>query len=130
MVNIFIKGGGNMKTNLTFESNFNVIGSMDGNKSNFEVLEYKRLNGSKDISTAASLYFMKEANLKLRQIKISLGGGAVKLEAGALSYLRGNIEMENRAGGLWGIGKKYLPVNLWEKPFLSRSTRVRGRFYK
>jgi uncharacterized protein (AIM24 family) len=118
-----------MKTNLTFENNFNVIGKMEGSKSSFEVLEYKRLNGSKDVGSAAMLYFMKEANLKLRQIKINLRSGAVRLEGGALSFLRGSIEMENKAGGLLGLGKKMLTSKLTGETVFKPTYRGTGEIY-
>lgn len=118
-----------MKTNITFENNYKTIGSLSGNKSNFEILEYLNLNGSKDVGSATMLYFMKEAHIKLRQIKINLNNGAVKLEAGALSFLRGNIEMENKAGGLLGLGKKMLTSKLTGETVFKPTYRGTGEIF-
>lgn len=118
-----------MKTNMNFENNFNVISKMEGNKSSFEVLEYKNLNGSKDVASATMLYFMKEANLKLKQIRVNLNNGAVKLESGALSFLRGNIEMENKAGGFIGLGKKMLTSKLTGETVFKPTYKGTGEIY-
>jgi uncharacterized protein (AIM24 family) len=129
MVNIYIWGGIYMRTNITFENNYKVIGSLEGSKSSFEILEYKNLNGSKNVGSATMLYFMKEANIKLKQIKINLNNGAVKLEAGALSFLRGSIEMENKAGGLLGLGKKMLTSKLTGETVFKPTYKGTGEIY-
>lgn len=118
-----------MKTNITFQDNFNVLSKMEGSKCSFEVLEFKNLNGSKDVNSATMLYFMKQANLKLKQVKINLSNGAVKLESGALSFLRGNIEMENKAGGLMGLGKKMLTSKLTGETVFKPTYRGTGEIY-
>lgn len=118
-----------MKTNITFEDNYTILSSLSGNKSNFEILEYKNLNGSKNIESAAMLYFMKEAHIKLRQVRINLNNGAVKLESGALSFLRGSIEMENKAGGLLGFGKKIINSKLTGETAFKPTYRGTGEIY-
>lgn len=118
-----------MKTSITFENNYKTIGSLSGNRSSFEILEYLNLNGSKNIGSAAMLYFMKEAHIKLRQIRIKLDNGAVKLESGALSFLRGNIEMENKAGGLLGLGKKMISSKLTGETAFKPTYKGTGEIY-
>lgn len=97
-----------MKTNINFQSKLRKISEMQGAGASFEVLEYPELNGGKDVNSSVMLSFMKDANIRLRQAKVTLQGGSVRLEAGALSYLKGNIEMDSNMGGLLGLGKKLL----------------------
>ncbi|MCM8710093.1 AIM24 family protein [Clostridium sp. SYSU_GA19001] len=97
-----------MKANINFQNNLKKISEMQGENVSFEILEYPALNGSKDVESAVMLSFMKDANIKLKQAKVTLRGGSVKLEAGALSFLKGNIEMDNNMGGILGLGKKLL----------------------
>lgn len=97
-----------MKTNINFQNNFKKISEMQGERCGFEVLEYPELKGGSNIHSSVMLSFMKDANIRLRQVKVTLNSGSVKLEAGALSFLKGNIEMDNNMGGLLGLGKKLI----------------------
>lgn len=67
-----------------------------------EVLEYQKLLGSTNIYGAQSLWFMNEANIKCRQIAIYMLNSACKVEAGAMSYYQGPMEMTT---GISGAGK-------------------------
>lgn len=67
-----------------------------------EVLEYQKLLGSTNIYGAQSLWFMNQANIKCRQIAIYMLNSACKIEAGAMSYYQGPMEMTS---GINGAGK-------------------------
>lgn len=95
-----------MKTNVTFKNNLRQIASITGEKCMFEVFEFEQLKGGNDIESALVLSFLKDSNIRLRQAKITLNNGAVRLESGALSYLRGDIEIDTKIGGIVGLGKK------------------------
>lgn len=97
-----------MKANINFQTNLKKISEMEGENVSFEILEYEALNGSKDVESAVMLSFMNDTNIKLKQAKITLKGGSVKLEAGALSFLKGNIDIDSNMGGILGLGKKFL----------------------
>lgn len=84
-----------------------MISEMKGD-SIFQVLEYDNLAGATDVSTAKELFYMRETGMKLRQVRILLQNSSVRLQAGALSYLKGNIEMDSKMGGLIGLGKKLI----------------------
>ncbi|MCI9070282.1 MAG: AIM24 family protein [Clostridium sp.] len=58
-----------------------------------EVLEYNKLQGSTDTSAAMDMYFMEQQNIKARQVAIYLNNDKVKVEPGAMSYFKGNLEM-------------------------------------
>lgn len=58
-----------------------------------QILEYENLLGCTNIGMAMDLYFMRECNIRVRQIAIELNNSAVKVEPGAMSYFKGHIEM-------------------------------------
>lgn len=97
-----------MKTNVNFQTSMEKISEMQGSTAYFEVFGYPSLNGGKTVENSVMLSFMKYSDIRLKQAKITLNNGSVRLEAGALSFLKGNIEMENSAGGVLGLGKKFL----------------------
>lgn len=84
-----------------------MISEMVGD-STFQVLEFDNLQGASDVSTARDLFYMRETGMNLRQVRILLQDSSVRLQAGALSYLKGNIEMDSKMGGLLGLGKKLI----------------------
>lgn len=67
-----------------------------------EVMEYQALLGSTNIFSAQDLWFMKEANIKCRQIAIYILDSGVKIEAGAMSYYQGPLELTT---GIIDVGK-------------------------
>ncbi len=95
-----------MKTNLNFRDSFQVLSSMSSKNAKFEVLEWKELKGGESFNSSIMTYFMKESDIKLKALRVHVNNSAVKLEAGALHYLKGNIEMTSKMGGFKGLGKK------------------------
>ncbi|WP_055668814.1 AIM24 family protein [Desnuesiella massiliensis] len=95
-----------MRSNLNSENAMIKIDEMRNSEVIFQVLEYEDLKGGKDVESAVMLSFMKDANIKLRQLRILLNDGVVKIEAGTLHFMKGSIEMDNKIGGLVGLGKK------------------------
>lgn len=95
-----------MKTSINFENKLTMISEMT-NDSKFQILEYDSLEGATDIPTALGLQIMKDNGMKLRQVRIILEDSSVQLEAGALSYLKGDISIKCKTGGVLGIGKKF-----------------------
>ena len=95
-----------MKTSLNINNKLTMISEMR-NDTIFQILEYDNLEGADDFSTSMQLNFMKESQVKLKQPRIILDNTAVKIEAGALSYMKGDIEIRNKAGGVVGLGKKF-----------------------
>ncbi|WP_027633194.1 AIM24 family protein [Clostridium hydrogeniformans] len=107
-----------MRTSLKSKNNITKIDEMVGLDTVFQVLEYDSLRGGKDLSTAFALSFMTDSNIKLRQIRILLKDAAVRLEAGALQFMKGDIEIDSRMGGIVGLGKKLISSKLTnEKAF-------------
>ena len=88
-------------------SNVKVIDSSENKSCHIDILEYQNLNGLTNSSMAQSLFYMKEQNIKAKQIVIYLENDVIKTEPGALSYMQGNIQMVSgvNAGNL--IGKMF-----------------------
>lgn len=94
-----------MRTSLKIENELKLLSEMSG-ESVFQVLEYDSLKGGDSLELAIKLNQMREANIKLRQVRIILDDSSVKIEKGALSYMRGSVNMKNKMGGPLGLGKK------------------------
>ena len=82
------------------------------NDSKFQILEFDRLEGATVVGTALGLQIMNDSGIKLRQVRIILEDSSVKLESGALSYMKGEIEIKTKTGGVVGLGKKFLNSKL------------------
>lgn len=100
-----------MRTSLNITNKLTKLSEMQGD-SIFQILEFDELNGGNDIDSAVKFKFMKDAGIKLKQIRVILDDSAVKLESGALSYMKGSIELENKVGGVLGFGKKLINSKL------------------
>ncbi|TGY42052.1 AIM24 family protein [Clostridium sartagoforme] len=94
-----------MITSQNIKNRLTMIAEMK-NESIFQVLEYDDLQGARDLNTAMQLNLMKSSSIRLKQGRIILDDSAIKIEAGALSYMKGNIEIVAKSGGLIGMGKK------------------------
>ena len=94
-----------MRTNINIKNNTKVIYEML-NDSLFQVVEFESLRGAKNLKTAMGIKYMQDAGVSLKQVKIVLQESGVKLQAGALSYMKGDIKIKNKLGGPVGIGKK------------------------
>lgn len=100
-----------MRTTVNSENKLTMLSQMS-NDSKFQVLEFDNLEGATDVGSALGLQIINEGGIKLKQVRIILQDSAVKLESGALSYLKGDIEIKNRVGGVVGLGKKFLSSKL------------------
>ena len=106
-----------MRSSLRFTNKLNMISQME-NDSLFQILEYDNLNGAHNVETALGLNIMRESGVKLKQIRIVLDDSSVKIEPGALSYMKGDISIKNKVGGVLGLGKKLISSKLTnEKTF-------------
>jgi len=94
-----------------------------------EVLAYKTLAGSRDPSTAQTVFFANQTGLKLKQVKITLQNGEAQVEAGALHFMQGRIEIENKAGGMGGLGKAVLSKMLTQEAAFKPRYRGTGEIY-
>lgn len=100
-----------MRSSLRFTNKLNMLSEMEG-ESKFQILEYENLDGATDAETAFGLNVIRQSGIKLKQIRIILEDSEVKLEPNSLSYMKGNIEVKNKTGGLIGFGKKIISSKL------------------
>ena len=96
-----------MRTNLKITNNLEVLSEMSGD-STFQILEYDTLSGSLDVASAEQMYFMREIGMTLKQVKIILEDSSVRLQSGALSYMKGRIDLRAGLSGIMGLGKKLI----------------------
>ena len=100
-----------MRSSLKFTNKLNMLCEMEC-ESKFQILEYDNLDGAIDVETAFGLNIINQSGIKLKQIRIILDDSSVKLEPNSLSYMKGNIEIRNKSGGLLGFGKKIISSKL------------------
>lgn len=74
-------------------NNVSVIQKIEYNGITAEILEYQKLLGSQSPGAASTLWFMEQQNIKVRQIALYINNDSVKIEAGAMSYFQGPLEM-------------------------------------
>lgn len=100
-----------MRSSINFTNKLSKIAEME-NDSVFQILEYDSLEGATDVETALGLNIIRKSGIKLKQIRIVLDDSSVILEPGVLSYMKGNIKINNKTGGVFGLGKKLLSSKL------------------
>ncbi|MGG6295557.1 AIM24 family protein [Leptolyngbya sp. AN02str] len=122
----------NASTQLAAQSSEDVLQVMDVAKNHgfkVEVLAYRTLSGSHDPSTAQTIFFANQAGLRLKQVKITLHNSEAQIEAGALHFMHGRLEMENKSGGMAGIGKAMLNKMLTSEVAFKPRYRGTGELY-
>ncbi|WP_294154187.1 AIM24 family protein [uncultured Clostridium sp.] len=100
-----------MRSSLNFTNKLTKIAEME-NDSTFQILEYENLEGATDVESALGLNIIRKSGIKLKQIRIMLEDSSVILEPGALSYMKGNIKINTKTGGVFGLGKKLISSKL------------------
>ena len=75
-----------------------------------EVIQYPVLRGSSDTRTAETLFFASHAGMRLKMVRITLKTSKVRLEPGALYYMKGDLEMKTSTGGglVKGLARKMM----------------------
>ena len=73
-----------------------------------EVLQYPILRGSSDLRTAEALFYATQSGIRLKMVRIRLNKSHVRVEPGALYFMKGNLEMKASTGGgvLKGLARK------------------------
>jgi len=104
--------------------NIEVLDSALGRGCKVEILQYEKIEGSKDIDTAKALYYANRGGIKLKQVKVTIDNGEAVLEAGALQYMKGAIEMESRLEGKKALKSKFLAKETAYKPRYSGSGEI------
>ncbi|WP_249862621.1 AIM24 family protein [Paenibacillus konkukensis] len=89
-----------------------VLLTKQSERTRIEVLCYEQLAGSDDIGSSEMLYFLQQSGSRLKQVKITLQNSSVLLESGALHFMKGRIDVQNNAGGVGGMLKKFISSGL------------------
>lgn len=84
------------ESNLYDNSNITMLEEMGG----FKVLEHKK-DLSVSAATAVEEYFAAKMNVRRRQVIVELNGNSCTLQAGAMQWISGDIEMSS---GIKGVG--------------------------
>ncbi len=87
--------------------NVQVVQSFENKGLRVEILEYQKLLGISDTSTAQRVFFMEQQNIRVRQIALYLNEESVTVERGAMSYFQGNLEMVSGVTLSNAIGKMF-----------------------
>ncbi len=85
-----------------------IITSEESGDTKVEVLSYKVLRGSSDPRTAETLFFSSQAGMSLKMVKITINNSSMRVEPGALYYMKGDLEIKASTGGgvLKGLARK------------------------
>ncbi|MCH4886468.1 AIM24 family protein [Acidaminobacter sp. JC074] len=98
--------------------NFKVIHQVENDFMKVEIIENQKLSGAKDGQTAQKLFYMEQAGIKLKNVRIILKEGAVKIESGALFFMKGKIKVATKPakGFIKNLGSNLLSGEKMFKP--------------
>jgi uncharacterized protein (AIM24 family) len=73
-----------------------------------EVIQYRMLEGSADVRTAENLFYANQSGMRLKMVRIRLRDSHVRVEPGALYFMKGQLEMKASTGGgiMKGLARK------------------------
>ncbi|MDP6504510.1 MAG: AIM24 family protein [Planctomycetota bacterium] len=111
------------------EDKVRIIEAAEGNGCRFEILEYQELTGSEDVGLAETLFYAKQAGIRLKMVRITINQSEVVTESGALYFMKGNIEMDSPTGGVTGLAKKLVASRLTKEDTFKPRYRGTGEIY-
>ncbi|WP_172198131.1 AIM24 family protein [Saccharibacillus qingshengii] len=89
-------------------NDFRVFSSLRRENMIIEVIQAGGLPENYNADLAKSVNHHDSERFGWQQVRILLDNSSAILEAGALQFMFGNIEMENRSGGVGGFAKKFV----------------------
>ena len=92
-----------------------------------EVIQYQKLTGSADLRTAQSLFFANQDGMHLKMVRIYLKGSHVRIEPGALYFMKGHLEMKSSTGG--GLVKGFARKMMSKESFFVNEIYGSGEIY-
>lgn len=84
----------------------NVIDKSTVGNNVIEIVELAELDGATSGYTAQQLFFMRQAGVTLKFVRVHLAEGELTTEAGAFYYSKGRIQNNVETGGVGGVAKK------------------------
>lgn len=100
-----------MRSSVKFENRLIMLEEME-NDSTFQILEYSKLQGAMDTVISQSIEAINRVGGRLKQVRIVLDESAIKIESGAVSYLKGDINRKNKSNRAFSLGKKLISSRL------------------
>jgi len=89
--------------------NFEIVESIEAEDGSMvEIIQYPLLKGSSDIRTAENLYFANQSGMHLKMVRVRLNNSNIRVEPGALYFMKGRLEMKASTGGglMKGLARK------------------------
>lgn len=83
-----------MKTTVKVGNKLTMISEMT-NDSTFQILEYENLSGISSIENTININRLQDCGATLKQVKIILDNSSVKIQSGALSFMKGNVSIKS-----------------------------------
>ncbi|MBL4933849.1 AIM24 family protein [Clostridium paridis] len=117
-----------MRTSLNITNKLTMLSEMS-NDSTFQILQYDALEGGSDIDNAIKLKYMRDAGIKLKQVRIILDESSVNIGPGTLSYMKGDITISNKVGGVVGFGKKIFASKVTGEPLFKPQCEGTGEIF-
>jgi uncharacterized protein (AIM24 family) len=112
-----------------FYSNMKVLDSIEKSGFKVEILECDHLKGSKDAALAEDLFYIKNAGMSLKMVKVTLEDGGLITESGALYFHKGHIECASGIGGVGGLAKKLIKSKLTNESTFKPMYRGTGEIF-
>lgn len=101
--------------------NIRVIDKLENERMLVETIETTKLTGARSGYGAERIFYLEKAGVKSKNVRITLKKGSVKLESGALYFMKGNIDVKTQAakGFLRNLGTSMLSGEAMFKPTYS-----------
>ena len=78
---------------------YDVIETLETADATIDVLQARELAGSSDARSAEQLFFVSQAGMRLKKVRIKLRKSKVRVEPGALYFMHGDLKIAASTGG-------------------------------
>lgn len=92
--------------------NEKILDSAEVKGARIDIVQMTELNGAQSTGAAQALFFAKQSNVTMKFIRVTLNGGSVRTESGALYYMKGNLQATVPTGGVVGVFGKMVKSKL------------------
>jgi len=101
--------------------NIRIIDKLENDNIIVETVEQTKLTGARSGFGAERLFYLEKSGVRMKNVKITLKKGAVKLESGALYFMKGKINVDTKPakGFLKNLGSSMLSGEKMFKPTYS-----------
>lgn len=93
-----------MRSSIEIKNKLTLVAQM-GSETKFQILKYNSLNGATELENVLAIRSIESSGQRLKQIRIVLNDGAVKMQDDLLSYMKGYIERSDIVHEYKGIKK-------------------------